>query len=65
MNKINPDKKNDVICTCSGTTKRQIKALVDKGADNLEQISMNTGACSGCGACDITILELLDEYRRV
>jgi len=57
---INPD-KNDVICHCSGTTKRQIKALVNNGADNLDKISRMTGACSGCGACDVSILELLAE----
>lgn len=58
MNTINPD-KNDVICHCSGTTKRQIKELVSNGIDDLDGISRNTGACSGCGACDISILELL------
>jgi len=60
MNDINPD-KNDVICHCSGTTKRQIKELVNNGIDNLDRISRMTGACSGCGACDASILELLAE----
>ncbi len=59
MNAINSDKKNDVICHCSGTTKRQIKELVNNGIDDLDGISRNTGACSGCGACDASILELL------
>jgi bacterioferritin-associated ferredoxin len=61
MNNIDPDKKIDVICNCSGTTKRQIKELVDSGVDNLDGISRITGACSGCGACDVLILELLAE----
>ncbi|MDP1657876.1 MAG: (2Fe-2S)-binding protein [Methylotenera sp.] len=59
MNDINPDKKKDVICHCSGTTKGQIKALVNNGIDDLDGISRMTGACSGCGACDASILELL------
>jgi bacterioferritin-associated ferredoxin len=61
MNDIAPDKKKDVICHCSGTTKEQIKALVNDGIDNLDGISRMTGACSGCGACDVSILELLAE----
>jgi len=44
---------------CSGTTKGQIKALIDNGIDNLDGISRMTGACSGCGACDVSVLELL------
>ena len=63
MNDIDPDKKKDVICHCSGTTKGQIKELVNNGIDNLDGISRMTGACSGCGACDASILELLAENR--
>jgi NAD(P)H-nitrite reductase large subunit len=59
MNNPNPDKKQAVICHCSGTTKGQIKELVNSGVDNLDGISRMTGACSGCGACDVSILELL------
>jgi bacterioferritin-associated ferredoxin len=63
MNDINPDKKQDVVCHCSGTTKRQIKELIKNGADTLDEISRMTGACSGCGACDVLVLELLAEYK--
>ena len=61
MNAISPDKKKDVVCHCSGTTKRQIKELVNNGIDSLDGISRMTGACSGCGACDASILEFLAE----
>ncbi|HEY8034810.1 MAG TPA: (2Fe-2S)-binding protein [Methylobacter sp.] len=61
MNDITPDKKTDVICHCSGTTKEQIKQFINNGIDNLDGISRMTGACSGCGACDVSILELLAE----
>jgi len=63
MNDINPDKKQDVVCHCSGTTKRQIKELINNGADTLDEISRMTGACSGCGACDVSVMELLAEYK--
>jgi bacterioferritin-associated ferredoxin len=61
MNDITPDKKTDVICHCSGTTKEQIKEFIHSGIDTLDGISGMTGACSGCGACDVSILELLAE----
>ena len=61
MNDINPDQKQDVICHCSGTTKGQIRDLVSNGVNNLDEISRMTGACSGCGACDVLVLELLAE----
>jgi bacterioferritin-associated ferredoxin len=54
--------KKDVICYCSGTTKEQIKALIVQGIIELDLISRQTGACSGCGACDVTIMELLAEH---
>lgn len=62
MNDISPDKKKDVICYCSGTTKEKIKALIDNGIGDLDSISRKTGACSGCGACDTLILELISAY---
>ncbi|MFA6052226.1 MAG: (2Fe-2S)-binding protein [Methylobacter sp.] len=63
MNDIRPDQKKDVICYCSGTTKRKIRELIDNGINDLDRISRRTGACSGCGACDTLILELIAEYR--
>jgi NAD(P)H-nitrite reductase large subunit len=51
--------KDDVICYCSGTTKEQIKALMAQGIYDLDLISRETGACSGCGSCDITIKAIL------
>ena len=58
-----PDEQQqkEVICDCSGTTKDKIKELIDNGYDSVDKISRATGAVSGCGSCDILILELLDE----
>jgi len=57
------DNKNrdDVIGDCTGTTKAKIQQLIDDGADSLDQISTATGACTGCGACDILVLEMLEQ----
>ena len=56
--------KEDVICYCSGTTKDQINALIVQGIAELDLISRQTGACSGCGACDVVIMELIAEHER-
>ncbi len=61
MNEITPDRNQDIICYCSGTTFEQIKALIDDGISNLERISRITGACSGCGGCESKVQELLAE----
>ncbi len=55
------NKREDVICDCSGTTKAQIKILIAQGMDEFDLISRQTGACSGCGACDVAIMALLAE----
>ena len=57
-------KKPDVICTCSGTTKQQIQALLTKGVTDPDRISRITGACSGCGACDPEILKFIAENSK-
>lgn len=59
MNNVIPDKTDELICYCSGTTKAQVQAMIDKGVDNLDSISRITGACSGCGACETKMLEFL------
>jgi len=61
MNNNSPDKQEeDIICSCTGTTKEKVKQLIDNGAD-MDKISSATGAGTGCGSCDVLILELLDK----
>ncbi|MCD2451372.1 (2Fe-2S)-binding protein [Methylicorpusculum oleiharenae] len=59
MNEINTDKKRDIICHCTGTTEEKIKELIESCVDSLDKLSRNTGACSGCGACETSITDLL------
>jgi bacterioferritin-associated ferredoxin len=59
MNEINTDKKRDIICHCTGTSEEKIKELIGSGFDSLDKLSRNTGACSGCGACETSITDLL------
>jgi len=59
MNKPTPEEQ--IICSCTGTTKAKIKQLIEKGIDDLDKISSATGATTGCGSCDVTIQEILDK----
>lgn len=45
------DVTNEVMCTCSGTTRGQIYDLVMQGKD-IDAISRWTGAKTGCGGCE-------------
>lgn len=45
------DNINEIMCSCSGTTRGMIYDLVMQGKD-LEAISRYSGALSGCGGCE-------------
>ncbi len=57
------DAKDEIICFCSGTSKTQITTLLAKGVDTVEEIAQETGANTGCGSCDILIVELLNHKK--
>jgi len=56
----NSDSHEDVICDCTGTTRAKVQQLIDDGANSLDDISDATGACTGCGACDILVIEMIE-----
>ncbi len=55
------DLSEEIICDCSGTTKTKIYQLILDGKDSFEKIASATGAGTGCGSCDILIMEILAE----
>ena len=58
MNILDPELADEIICPCSGTTRRNIVELHAQGKD-LDAISRWTGAVSGCGGCEWDIAEML------
>ena len=60
-NNNGPDRADEVICDCSGTTRGKIISLVEQGIVDTDTISRKTGAISGCGSCEYDIENLLDE----
>ncbi len=61
MNEINQEEQNEIICDCTGTTKEKVLLLIEQKAD-LDKISSATGACTGCGSCDVDIINLIAEH---
>lgn len=57
---MSEDSKKDIVCDCTGTTYAKVQQLIDDGATTLDEVSGATGACTGCGSCDILVLEMLD-----
>jgi len=56
----NSTQREDIICDCTGTTRAKVQQLIDDGVDNLDAIADATGACTGCGSCDILVMEMLE-----
>lgn len=55
------NENNEIICDCTGTTTKKVLSLIKQNAD-LETISSATGACTGCGSCDVDIINLIKEH---
>ncbi len=59
-----PDTEDEILCECSGTTRKKIESLVEQGIDDIDGISRKTGAVSGCGSCEWDIDEVLEELKK-
>jgi NAD(P)H-nitrite reductase large subunit len=60
MTPQNDSLDDEILCTCSGTTRAKIKKLFNEGMD-IEAISNWSGALSGCGGCEWDVEQYLKE----
>lgn len=60
MNTKNENAADEIMCTCSGTTRSKIKLLFEQGMD-MDDICGWTGAISGCGGCEWDVAEFMKE----
>lgn len=60
MTTQNDNLDDEIMCTCSGTTRGKIKKLFNAGMD-MEAISRWSGALSGCGGCEWDVEQYLKE----
>ncbi len=51
MSAPDDDPVNEIMCSCSGTTRGKIYDLYQQGLD-IEGISQRTGIKTGCGGCE-------------
>jgi bacterioferritin-associated ferredoxin len=58
MSLIDINSPDEILCTCSGTTRGEIEKLFNEGL-NLDAISRRTGALSGCSGCEWDVSEFL------
>jgi len=59
MNTQHANPADEVMCSCSGTKREHIRKLFEQGLD-IDAISRNTGAISGCGGCEWDIAGFLE-----
>lgn len=55
-----------LVCTCNEVNRGEIlKAIREKGLKTVDQVGDITEAGTGCGGCQDTIQEILDEFYGV
>ncbi|HSI45205.1 MAG TPA: (2Fe-2S)-binding protein [Methylophilus sp.] len=60
MAELKENSPDEVMCSCSGTTRGMIQDMVKQGKD-LDAISRYSGALTGCGGCEWDIGEMVKE----
>lgn len=58
MNTKNTNFDDEIMCSCSGTTRGEIQTLFKEGLD-IDAISRRTGALSGCAGCEWDVAQFL------
>jgi bacterioferritin-associated ferredoxin len=52
------------VCLCNGITERAVRAAVDAGARNLDDLRVMTGVAANCGSCADVAMQVLVDARR-
>jgi bacterioferritin-associated ferredoxin len=52
-----------IVCQCRRITDRQVRAAVERGADDLEDLAFACGAGTDCRGCRETLEALLEDGR--
>ena len=58
------DVSDEIMCSCSGTTRGRIYDLYKQGLD-IDSISQRTGIKTGCGGCEWDIEEFVKALKEV
>ncbi|MBX9676406.1 MAG: (2Fe-2S)-binding protein [Methylotenera sp.] len=58
------DVTDEIMCSCSGTTRGRIYDLYKQGLD-IDSISQRTGIKTGCGGCEWDIEEFVKALKEI
>jgi len=51
------------VCHCKAVSDRHIRAVLDSGARDAEDVGVRCGAGTGCGGCVETVRQLCEEAQ--
>ncbi|MGE0435242.1 MAG: bacterioferritin-associated ferredoxin [Planctomycetota bacterium] len=51
------------VCLCHAVTDRQLRELVQSGADTADKVGNACGAGTNCGCCRQMIEDMIDKHR--
>jgi len=51
------------VCLCNGISDRQIREVVDRGADSLRAVQAHLPVANCCGQCADCAREIIDDHR--
>ena len=54
-----------IVCICANVSSRAIAEAVQSGCGSVDDITMKTGACSGCGQCRMHCQNEIDAHNSV
>ncbi len=58
-----PQDLDQTICFCHAVTRGRLLEVIQAGAISLYSIQEETGASTGCGGCEIDVLEILADWE--
>ncbi|PKN59042.1 MAG: (2Fe-2S)-binding protein [Deltaproteobacteria bacterium HGW-Deltaproteobacteria-14] len=50
-----------IVCVCEGVSEREVRAAIQRGADNLQALGQACRAGTGCGRCRQHLVGMLRE----
>jgi len=51
------------VCLCNGISDRQIREVVDRGADSLHAVQAHLPVANCCGQCEDCAREIIDDHH--
>ncbi len=63
MNTATTEQDEEIICHCTDTSQGKIKTLFNEGCTSFDAMSERSGVCTGCGGCEDSVRDLLNDLK--